>query len=54
MSGVTWEVIIDLIHLQDYIVGNTSLGQQHIQLARHTTCYRVDTKPAHTKSQVIL
>ncbi len=42
---LTWEVFIDLIHLQDHIIGNTSLSQEDVQLARHATGHWVDTKP---------
>lgn len=41
----TWEVVVDLVHLQDDIIGNTSLSQEDVQLARHTTCHWVDSKP---------
>lgn len=41
----TWEVVIDLIHLQDHIIGNTSLSQEDVQLAWHTTGHWVNTKP---------
>lgn len=46
---LTFEVLIDLIHLQNHVVWNTCLSQEHVQLAWHTTCHRVDTKPRNTE-----
>ena len=39
------EVVVDLVHLQYDIIGDTSLGQEDVKLARHAACHRVDTKP---------
>lgn len=36
------EVVIDFVELMDYIVWNTSLSQQHVQLSWHPPGHRVD------------
>merc|ERR1719318_2555906 len=39
-----WEVIIQFVHLKNHIIWNTRLSKQYVQLSRHTTSDRVDTK----------
>ena len=41
----TSEIFVDLIHLQDHIIGNTGLGQEDVQLAGHTAGNWVDPEP---------
>lgn len=41
----TGEIFVDLIHLQNHVVGNPGFSQEDVQLARHTTSNRVDAKP---------
>mmetsp|Transcript_6580 Transcript_6580/g.12392 ORF Transcript_6580/g.12392 Transcript_6580/m.12392 type:complete len:378 (+) Transcript_6580:537-1670(+) len=38
------EVVVDLVHLQHDIVGDTSLSQKHVQLTRHTPGDGVNTE----------
>merc|ERR1719384_1322564 len=37
-------VLVDLIHLVDNIIGHPSLCKEHIQLAGHSACNRVDSE----------
>merc|ERR1719391_264928 len=38
------EVVVDLVHLKHNIVGDASLGQEHVELSGHTAGHRVDTE----------
>eukprot|EP00053_Salpingoeca_punica_P012955 m.116409 g.116409 ORF g.116409 m.116409 type:complete len:1093 (-) comp16076_c1_seq1:125-3403(-) len=38
------KVVVDLLHLQDNVVGHVGLGQQDVELARHAAGHRVDAK----------
>lgn len=48
----TREVFIDLIHLQDNVIRDASFSQENIQLARHTTSNRVDSKPVISDGRI--
>jgi AspT/YidE/YbjL antiporter-like protein len=39
------EVVVDLVHLQDDVVGHLGLGQQDVHVAREPTGDRVDAEP---------
>ena len=39
------EVVVDLVHLQDDVVGDVRLGEQHVHVARQAAGDRVDREP---------
>ena len=41
----TSKVFIELVHLQDHVIGDAGLGQQDVQLAGHAASHRVDPEP---------
>ncbi len=46
---LTREVFVNLFHLQDNIIWDSSFSQQNIELTGHTSSHRVNTKPVGTK-----
>lgn len=52
LTKFTREILVDLIHLQDDVIGNASLSQEDVELAGHTTCNRVDSKPIEDGSRI--
>ena len=38
------EFVVDLLHLHDDIVGDTSLGKEDVELSGHSTSHRVDSE----------
>lgn len=51
LTKFTREILVDLIHLQDDVIGNTSLSQEDVELAGHTTRNRVDSEPIEDGSR---
>ena len=47
---ITFEVVIDLIHFHNNIIGDSSLSQQDIQLTRHPASHGVDSKSDKEKN----
>ena len=39
------EVVVDLVHLEDDVVGDARLSQEDVELAGHAASHRVDAKP---------
>ena len=38
------KVVVDLVHFQDNVVGNSGLSKQNIELARHTSSNWMNTE----------
>ena len=45
------EVVVDLLHLEQFLVRHIGLSQQHVHVARHTTCHGMDGE-AHAGTTV--
>ena len=41
-TSVVGEVVVDVVELEDHVVGHAGLGQQHVHLARHAAGHGVD------------
>ena len=41
-TSVVGEVVVDVVELEDQVVGHAGLGQQHVHLAGHAAGHRVD------------
>jgi hypothetical protein len=43
-TSVCREVLVDLVHFQDDVVGHLGLGQQHVHVPGHPPRHRVDAE----------
>jgi hypothetical protein len=41
-TSVCLELVVDVVELEDHVVGHAGLGQQHVHLARHAAGHRMD------------